>query len=785
MNKSKKIISVLAAATLAFSSLALTGCGAKKYAGEKLTAIDSMEEVTSNGGFAVETKDYVYFINGTQVNTADNTYGDVTKGALMRISKAELAAENYDAAQIIVPSLFVAGDYNAGVYIYNGYVYYATPTTDRNTKTGQIENSYLDFKYSKLDGSEAPSNYFLRLSSNSAKYRFVEVDGVVYCMYEEGGALKSYNVNGEDKGTTTVLVSGAKSSFFYDLKDPTNPNVYYTMGVTYDLDKTTQTSAQYDQVYCVNAAATAVADKNTASYKVFNGDKEIASYDFDEKFLKENDKYNLSDYTTYPYVNLGSLVLDGVGSAPSPSNDNRFNKDDKADSSEVLGYNYTIQSYQNDGLYFTRKALTTTTSDTADAKLYYLADDKGDNWNTITGNTKADIVALDTTNASTSALFEVAEDGTHSYIYHSGSILKKATADENGVATEITLAKGVSSATLWKTEGAYLYYYASATNGNNITRINYKGSAEKYNALLATEEYKPVTLPLVDWNSAWYKPEIVTLANGEQIVLYANAKAYGAGSTAYNYIYAAKLGTTKAILDRQEEIDEVNEFITSYTENAPLQAVMNYYYKTGEKAAYEAVIDLYDEYQQGEFTAFVEKFAENGEFAGMMESAYVAPISRMTKADTDAIYDNWASSLLSEKVVEEDNSLPTWAIVLIIVGGVLVVAAGVTIPLVITAKKKEAKRKEAEAIVTAYKRKKIDTTDDKTIDVYADEEATEEVTEETAEEAAEEVVEETTEEVVEEVAEETTETVEETTEEVVEETVEEVATETTEESSEE
>ena len=57
-------------------------------------------------------------------------------------------------------------------------------------------------------------------------------------------------------------------------------------------------------------------------------------------------------------------------------------------------------------------------------------------------------------------------------------------------------------------------------------------------------------------------------------------------------------------------------------------------------------------------------------------------------------------------------------------------------------KKKEAEAKRAEAIVNAYQRKKIDTMDDKTIDVYADEEETEASVEETMEETAEETVEE-------------------------------------------
>jgi hypothetical protein len=287
MNKSKKIISIVAAATLAFSTVALAGCGAKNYAGEKLSGVDKMENVYSNGGFAVETDDYVYFINGSESYTADNTYGseDLVKGSLMRISKKELAEAKYDAAKIVIPSLMVAGDYTAGLFVYGEYVYYATPTTDKNPQTGEVENSYLDFKRSKLDGSEAPSDYFFRLSSNSAKYRFVQdADGTVYCMYEEDSKLKSYNV---ETGKTTVLVSGAKSSFFYDLKDPTNPNVYYTMGVTYDLDEANSTTAQYDQVYCVNAATVVekTAEDGKVGYTAKLGGEKVASYSFKKSYV--------------------------------------------------------------------------------------------------------------------------------------------------------------------------------------------------------------------------------------------------------------------------------------------------------------------------------------------------------------------------------------------------------------------------------------------------------------------------------------------------------------------
>ena len=767
MNKSKKIISIIAAAALSFSALALTGCGTEKYKGDQLTAgYDKTAAVSSNGGFAVEKGDYVYFINGSAANTADNTYGDVVKGSLMRISKAKLAEEQYAEAQVVIPSLFVAGDMTAGIFIYGEYVYYATPTTDKDTKTGEVQNTYLDFKRSKLDGSEAPmggkNDYFFRLSSNTAKYRFVEEGEKVYCLFEEDSKLKSYNV---ETGETTVLVSGA-SSFYYDLKNPTNANVYYTMGVTYDLDKATSTKAQYTQVYSVNAANTAVTDKATASYKVLGKDgKEIKTYDFDEKFMEEKAEekgYDLGDYTTYPYVNLGTLVLDGVGTAPSPSADGRFNWNDKEDSREPLGYTYTLQSYQNGGLYFTRTSLTKTQSDSDDTKLYYLTDAREASWNTVTGNAKVQTVALNTDKASSTALFEI-ENGAHVYYYLDGTILKKATANANGVATTVNLAYEVSAATLWKKEGNYLYYYAAASNGNNVTRINVSGDAAAYNPHLVTDEYKPQTLPLVDWNSAWYKPEFVTLSGGKQVLLYANAQTYGAGSTSYNYVYAAKVGTTDDIIAAQDEIDKVNEEINSYTDNAALQNVMRYFFKTGKTNAFDAVKDvegLYTTYQKDTFAEFLNMFKKDGEFEGRTYDKYINLVGRLTEEDKEAIEESWANYLLSKEEVVEDDSLPTWALVLIIVGGALIVAAGVTIPLVITAKKKAAKKRAEEAIVSAYKRKKIDTTDDKTIDVYADEtteESTEtepETVEETVEEEAEEVVEETVEESTEEVAEE-------------------------------
>lgn len=726
-NKAKKLLSLVAAATLLGSTLALSACD-DYYKGDKLEDyVESQTAATSNGGFAVEKDGYVYFINGMEDYSVANEYGEVVKGALMRIKASDLEAGNYGEVKTVVPMLFVAQNFDAGIYIYGDYVYYATPTTDKNMQ-GVVENTWIDFKRAKLDGTEAMKGYFFRLSDNTSKYRFVEVDGTVYCLYEQDSALKSYNTA---TGVTTVLAEGA-GTFYYDMKDLTNPNVYYTMAVTYNIDSDVSSTASYNQIYCVNAAATATVNAKEASYTVKKADgTEYRTYDFDKEYLEEQNAeakktaeknntdyeatYVFDDYTTYPYVNLGTLVLDGVGSECEAT---QYNDEVSTAPAELQGYTYTIARYENGGVYYTR------TEVTANNKLYYLSENA--TADTVAAN-KAEtgassIVALNTTNASSTALFEV-NDGVHTYLYVSGSSIYRATADATGKATEVKLCGGASSVTLWKTEGEDLYYYGSGSNpvtgastsGNTLHRINYKGDADKYDTILnldAEAKYKPVTLTYVDFSSAWYKPEIFGTT-----LLYANAQSIG--SVSYNYIYAMKLLDSEKIEENNDKYEAVYKHIEEDFENADLKNALTYYYRTGSNAAFEAVKSLYTDEQIKLFNEFAAA-AEAGTY--ITEGDLIALVGEIKEGDAEAIAEAWADTLLSEAEEEEEESgLEWWAILLIVVGSVLVVG-GVTATVVIYLTKKKAAEKEAEATVNAYKRPKIDTTDDKSIDVYADEE---------------------------------------------------------------
>ena len=757
-NRGKKALCLVAA--LAMFGATLAGCGDGSYKGDNLSDYVAGASVQSNGGFAVKQGDFVYFINGSESYTAGNSYGDVVKGALMRVSASDLAKGDYSNVKTVVPSLFATPSVKAGVYIFGDYVYYATPTTDKNLD-GEVENNSLDFKYAKLDGSEAPSKYFFRVSTSSSdtkyltNYRFVSEAGVdrnndgkddVFCLYEmsEDGTkyLKSLNVaTGED----VVLVKGAKSSFFYDMKNLDNPNVYYTMAVNYNVDSAESTTAQYDQLYTVNASARATTNASEASYTVENG----RTYAFDKEYLKEIEA-DLGNYATYPYANLGTLVLDGVG---QNSQDSRFNVEDKAASTEISGYTYTVSRYENGGVYFTRKSLNEV-GGASDTNLYYLADSKVDMNKSVSNNDfkKADkvvdIVSNETTNASATALFEL-NNGKHSYLYVSGNKIVKATPDEKGVATTLNIARNLSGVTLLQTNGDYVYYYATGTNGRSLSRINYKGDeqtalSDPYNSIFAEnekyKEYQPITLALVDWSDSWYNPEFLPETN---VVLYPNAQSFGNGGSAYNYVYAARIDSTAKIEELNKANEKVDEYLAEYSDSAASQNLIKFFFRTdlANKISAESKAE-YDK----EFFAQVEGKFGTGEDKLVKESAIIGLVGKLTAADAEAMEEAWLNSLLQpEDTQEEESGMPGYVVWIIVVASVIVVAAIVAVPVALNSKKKAAKRREEEATVNAYKRKKIDTTDDKSIDVYADEEKAEEAVEEVSEEPSEEVADEATE----------------------------------------
>ncbi len=732
----KKLLTACTAVAMTLSVLALPACATFT----PLSGDYTSGEVNSNGGFVVEKGNYYYFINGVETYTSDNTYGTPVKGALMRIAKTDLN-NGKNSAEIVVPSLIVGADYTSGIYVYGDRVYYITPNTVKNT-SGSVENSYLDFKSAKLDGSDV-KNYF-NVSDNSTVYRYVEVNNVVYLLYVDGSDLHSYNTVTK---TDTVLAAGM-GAYVLNSTDKTDPTVYYTMGVTVDIDSTDGAyERSYNQIYSVTA------DVTEAPY----------GYAYDQDYLDANDGVE-------PYINLGTIVLDGIGAnyTDSPT---QFTHDltESVTPLSPSGYTYSLQSYTNGGIYFTRSALDTTSSVGETGWLYYLAADKlSSGWNSITGNAleQLDAIAQSTTYASSSAIFYI-DDGHH-YLYINGSNMFRADVrkDGSGIADTTLIARGVSGATLVSVDNTsdsvyhYVYYTNSGTTGNTVSRVVYNGTEEDYKILNydQNDAYQPVQVLDIENASSWYNFEIV---DGK--LFFADTEAFS--STSYNYISFVDLTNADGSLMNNVELSSFNDMyeeivgdegylVTLSEDYSNLSNAVKYYFYMGQDELFYKDTDdysfssgyltyetslfytniqdavdegkkttyLYSEEEQDLFKAYVEGTGDSADFVDgdgvsyRTRSYFVKRIGAMSSDDRDAYESYWSTYLQYYSVTEEETVIPSWGWALIGVGiGVVVIAIGLSVFFVLRAKKRREEGYEEED-EPMY----VDTTDDKDVDVYAE-----------------------------------------------------------------
>ena len=767
-NLFKKFCVFTAAATLAVSAAAMSACGYEFTPLSDNPPADA--EVVSQGGFVVQKGDYVYFINGVETYTSDNTYGTPVKGSLMRAKMSDIKA-GVNNVETVIPSLMVAADYTSGIYIYGDRIYYATPNNVGNT-AGTVDNTYLDFKSVSLDGSDV-RDYF-RISDNAALYRFVQTDNTVYVVYEMNDTLTSYNT---ETGTSVDLARSV-TAYAVNSSDKTDPYIYYTMDVTDKADSDSSRAYNYNQIYRVRV------DETEAPYE----------YTWDQEWLDENNDGEV------PYWNLGEIVLDGIS-----INDNvtQFNHDvdSETENRSVWRYNYTLQSYANGGIYFTRTSEPTSGSSVGTSgELYYLSTEDIDasGWNSVTGNevcgtgegqstdAALEVVAAstDTTNASASAYFYI-EDftsaegaGRHHYLYvnDTGEIRRvdvvndgqgtKAKFDKGGYQdTSLRIARDATDAVLVALDSTsddvydYVYYTCTTDNGLSIERAVYNGEPENYGTLLPDGEdysaYQSVRVLEAEHVSGWYNYEVI-----DGVVFYANAETFN--STVYSYVWTIDLNGENG-LKNNAELEEVNDlygammddedgYLAQLTDenNTKLSTALRYFFYTGEtQQFYDNIAEaesfgkrntyLYSEAEQEAFKAFTDGTSEDA-IAALGEdyltasklSYYTNLLGKMTEDDEESYAEYWQTTLERYTEDEEETGLPAWAWALIGVAiGVVVIGAGLAVFFIVRAKRKKTHGPEEPLMA-------VDTTDDRDVDVYTQAEGVkEELTPEQTEEATE------------------------------------------------
>ena len=754
MRKTITKIICAAAAAISVAGLALTaGCGA--YTTEGVSP-DTYTTVTSNGGFAVQTDEYVYFINGYELNTADNTFGKPVKGSIMRISKTDMQNRNYAAAQTVVPVVAFSGQHEAGLYVYGDRIYYATPSTARNS-TGVVQSSNLEFKSSTLDGKETMSDYYFRSTSTALDYRYVEVGETVYLLYaqseslygEETAVTNIHSIN-TATGEDTLLAYDA-ASYSFDESDPTNPYVYYTMGVTYRLGSANAVEEGYNQLYAVRADAT-----------------EAKTYDF--SYVEDYDAES-----NPLYVNCGDLVYDGIGMDSYNMRYNQFNYGYGGDEKYAVNRTdteYTIGRYSDGVLFFSAQS----TLDSAEG-LYMLENSKVDSdgdgrvdesWNAITANDSITDYRLlidgddteynfYTANGVTYALF-IDESGLSRCTFENGERTDVVRLTDGGKPDALIAIREEVTATE-DGEGTvnHVYAYYSLTGGNGYTfwRIAIDGEADNYapNKLPVQDVYTYSEVRILDLDAydSWYLPEFVN-----NTILFASKTE---GMSEYTYIMARDLTSedgdmmSNAELNAyNEQYEAVSEKIDAYDDETNsdgtaayehLSSALTYAFYSGDEdyinELVQAYIDIAGEdeeymYSKRSVEIYHEFFSATGDWADYaslsrkvdgqtvyanMQKYYYSLIGKMSESDYDEMIDGLRSSYMQDYPVDDttwwDSMGLGWQIVFCIamcVAG-LAVIGGVTVLVVWLVRRNKNKKVEGGS-ARAY----VDITDDKNIDVY-------------------------------------------------------------------
>lgn len=636
--KGKKFLLLLL--TLALSAGTMAACDSS-IRRDPLEGYESSENAAqSNGGFVVKKDNWYYFINGAEDYTADNTFGKVVKGSLMRIGEEDLAAGNYTKADIVVPQLVVSQDYTSGIFIYGDYVYYATPNTTKNMQ-GSIENSYLDLTRTKLDGSETKKGYYVQFSNNATPYRYVEENGTVYLLYVDTTNTEIHSLNTQT-GTDTVLAAGY-TDYAFDT-DLTSSTIYYTMAVVKKNTYPSSTSNEsYNQLYKVTASAT-----------------QAPELDLSDGYVDTSKKEGEEGYEM-EYVNLGTLVLDGIGSGCTVTPFNRDYEQGETINS-AAGFTYDILK-MTDG----RVILNIQNLDASSTFVYALDDSQvGADWNSIAANPVLSgsaagaltPVSTSTSKATENSLYYM-QDGALYYLYldSNNAIQRVKVGTGNGfIDEEIAIAKQQSGATLLYLDNGYLYYSMTGTNGNALYRIKYTGTESDYNSFTGAaydnDDYKPTKYLALDYNSSWYVPETV-----DGYLFFSNAESY-----AENYVYIMENPETnvelKELNDRYEDVQDAFTEISEKFSDASNAA--KYYFYTGDADTINGA-DHKEEYQEEDlevFKAFAEcgtghgfnfEYLKDGDAAYNVQSYYYSLMGKMTDADSESTADSLVADLLLTK----------------------------------------------------------------------------------------------------------------------------------------
>ena len=295
--------------------MALVGCTTAELELPSNTA-----PVVGNGGLAVQKGEYLYFVNGYEsidnLKSGDNKSGEKYSA----IYRTKLNANNeltFDAdgnlenCELIIDK--ICGFEKTALYIFDDYIYYATPNTEKEVSDEVISSNFelTDFYKAKLDGTGRSHIYKTTKASDDTKFAFYKANGQndVYLALYDGTQLLL--VNCKSKAVTTVCdsISSIAMPTVTTYNSENNQisvgasNIYYTRNAKED---ETVSSGNLLCAVRIGDNQERILAQGTYTYTVKSATEEALV------FTKKSDSdLNANNYAiSYAYNDGGDVVLD-------------------------------------------------------------------------------------------------------------------------------------------------------------------------------------------------------------------------------------------------------------------------------------------------------------------------------------------------------------------------------------------------------------------------------------------------------------------------------------------
>lgn len=240
----KKLILIISTILIAAALLACL-CACESYKTKPLAKNGNPKApVESNGGLVVKQGNYLYFVNGytgyLTEKGKDNWFGNVTKGAIVRVTYNSDGTLGNDYT-VVVPKSIMSDSTNVGFSIFGNYIYYTSPCAEED-RSGKVKTNIIQFMRTKLDGTG--TQVIMNCNDSDVKYKYT-ANALVWYDDNEGKiySKKLSNKKFDKKGKGACIASDVTSVYF-PACDSYTPNtgralndyILYTVSATGDYD---------------------------------------------------------------------------------------------------------------------------------------------------------------------------------------------------------------------------------------------------------------------------------------------------------------------------------------------------------------------------------------------------------------------------------------------------------------------------------------------------------------------------------------------------------------------